>query len=118
MRSPGPESRTASELSTARIAGEVIDPKPESTLGNVWPAWTGTEKDNRSDDADVPASGINRMCPVTVLACRFEMVKVSPPLTATKETTVAADAVSQIASANSATAAETRCTNPRRWRRV
>jgi hypothetical protein len=105
-----------SELSTARIAGEVIDPKPESTFGNAWLPWAGTEKGNRS--AAVPASGINRMCPVTVLMCGFETIRVSPLPAATRVTTVAADAVPPIARAHSATARETRCTNPRRWRRV
>lgn len=69
-------------------------------------------------DADLPASGINRICPVTVLGCGFEMIRVSLLRAATKVTTVAADAVLPIASANSATAKEKRCTNPPRWRRV
>ena len=91
-------------------------PKPESTFGNAWLPCAGIEKGN-GRGADVPASGIDRMRPVTVLACGFETIRVSL-LAATKETTVAAEARMAITRAISATPVETRCTNPRRWRRV
>jgi len=66
-------------------------------------------------DADIPASGINRIRPLTLLVCGFDRVSVSLLLTATKVTTVAADALVAIINARMA---EMRCTNWRAWRRL
>jgi hypothetical protein len=67
-------------------------------------------ENGNGSDAELPASGINRTCPVTVLTCGFETISVSLLPSATKVTTVAPDALRAHASASSSAMAAWRCT--------